>query len=405
MNVLKVFKLLTLTMLTIAIVAAVGWARTADPLTVIAAFDLTGSNAVLDGPSYKGAQLAAQQVNASGGVLGHPIELIAVDTAGDIESTPSTIEAALSEHPNAIAGIGYSYSTDALAAGWVFQTAGLPFITPGATAPDLPERVGDNMFLAAYGDDAQAQVMARYAWDELGLKQVALWIDDSRVYTKTVGKFFDQYFRQLGGTVHRRTYDQDTTDFEAFIDAFEAANPRPEAIYVASTPGDAATIIAQVREAGIDVPLLSGDGWDDADVMALSEQQSIQDLYFTTHRFLGVDTPEMTAFVDAYQAEYGTVPPNAFAPLGFDSLNLLADAIARAGSATPSDIRAALAETQGFPGVVGAITYQPGQRVPEKAVAVIQVDNGTETPIWTWSPEEHELETYAPLFVRLVASR
>jgi branched-chain amino acid transport system substrate-binding protein len=68
---------------------------------------------------------------------------------------------------------------------------------------------------------------------------------------------------------------------------------------------------------------------------------------------------------------------------------LLADAIARAGSPDPSRIRAALAETQNFPGVVGTITYAPGQRVPDKAVAMIQVENGTETPIWTWMPDSH----------------
>jgi branched-chain amino acid transport system substrate-binding protein len=369
-----------------AIIGTIGL-QAAEPIIVIASFNMTGPEAVLDAPCYRGAELAVEKLNAAGGVLGRPIQLIGIDTASDVGSTASKVASALKSHPTAVAGIGFSDSTYALDAGRVFQKAGVPFVTPGATAPDLPKKVGDNLFLAAYGDDAQALVMAKYARNELKLQRVALWIDKSRVYTRTVGGFFDKFFRQLGGTVEKRTYAANVMDFREFITAYKAANPKPEAIYAASMPRSAVPLIEQVRAAGIDVPLLSGDGWEDEEIVVASQRKDIKGIFFTTHRFLGVDTPGMRAFVKAYTRKLGMPPPNAFAPLGFDTVNLLADAIERAGSTKPEAIRIALAKTRDFQGVVGKIAYAPGSRVPNKAVSVIRIDNGVETPVWTWTPQ------------------
>ena len=371
----------------VCVLMAIFGAHAAEPIVVIAPFNMTGPEAVLDAPCYRGAELAAEKLNAQGGVLGRPIQLVVVDTASDVKSTAGKVEAALKNYPGAIAGIGFTYSTYALDAGRVFQKAKLPFITPGATAPDLPRKVGDEVFLAAYGDDAQALVMAKFARNQLKLGRVALWIDESSVYTRTVGGFFDKFFRQLGGTVDRRTYAKDVTDFRSLIAAYKAAKQKPEAIYAASMPRSAVPLIQQVRAAGIDVPLLSGDGWDDEEIVVASKRKNIKSIYFTTHRFLGVDTPAMKAFVKAYTRRFGAPPPNAFAPLGFDTVNLLADAIKRAGSTKPEAIRVALANTRDFQGVVGKIAYESGRRVPNKAVEVIRIDRGTETLAWTWSPQ------------------
>lgn len=84
----------------------------------------------------------------------------------------------------------------------------------------------------------------------------------------------------------------------------------------------------------------------------------------------------MQSFVAAYEAEYGRRPENAFAALGYDTMNLIADAIRRAGSTEPAAIRDALAATQGFQGVTGVISYPEGQRKPIKSVTIIQVQDG-----------------------------
>jgi branched-chain amino acid transport system substrate-binding protein len=364
------------------------WAQAAEPITVLAPFNLTGPQAVLGAPCFNGAELAVEKLNAAGGVLGRPIELIPIDTASDVSRTSIAVTSALERYPIATAGIGYTDSTYALDAGRVFQKAGIPFITPGATAPDLPHQVGSGMFLAAYGDDAQALAMAKYAWNELKVRNVALWVDETSVYTRTVGGFFEEFFRNLGGTVDRRNFAAEVTDFGDLIAAFKKADPKPQAIYGASMPRTAVSLIEQVRDARIDVPLLSGDGWDDEAIVEASRRNGIENIYFTTHLFLGVDTPGMKEFTEAYKQKFGSPPPNAFAPLGFDSVNLLATAIERAGSTQPDAIRTALANTRDFQGLVGKIAYSPGKRVPEKPVAaVIKIDDGAEMLVWTWMPQ------------------
>jgi branched-chain amino acid transport system substrate-binding protein len=363
------------------------WAQAAEPITVLAPFNLTGPQAVLGAPCFNGAELAVEKLNAAGGVLGRPIELIPIDTASDVSRTSIAVTSALERYPIATAGIGYTDSTYALDAGRVFQKAGIPFITPGATAPDLPHQVGSGMFLAAYGDDAQALAMAKYAWNDLKVRNVALWVDETSVYTRTVGGFFEEFFRNLGGTVDRRNFAAEVTDFGDLIAAFKKADPKPQAIYGASMPRTAVSLIEQVRDARIDVPLLSGDGWDDEAIVDASRRNGIENIYFTTHLFLGIDTPGMKEFTEAYKQKFGSPPPNAFAPLGFDSVNLLATAIERAGSTQPDAIRTALANTRDFQGLVGKIAYSPGKRVPEKPVAVIKIDDGAEMLVWTWMPQ------------------
>src|SRR5215467_8569932 len=145
------------------------------------------------------------------------------------------------------------------------------------------------------------------------------------------------------GRMDRRNFAAGATDFGEWITAFKKAEPEPQAIYGASMPRSAVSLIEQVRDAGIHVPLLSGDGWDDQAIVEASKRNGVENIYFTTHLFLGVDTPGMKEFIEAYKQKFGSPPPNAFAPLGFDSVNLLAAAIKLAGSIRPEAIRTALA--------------------------------------------------------------
>lgn len=365
--------------------SALGMAAPADaaePLRIIAAFDLTGGSDVLDVPSYNGAVLATEAINARGGIAGRTVELIPVDTESRPDTVTAKVEAAIAAHPDAIAGIGYSYSTEALDAGRVFQAKGLPFVSPGATDPSVPAEVGDFMFYAAYGDDAQAAAMAAFARDQLGLERAAVWIDARDLYTRTVGADFKAAFTAGGGTVAIAQVDDDLAGYAAFLDAVKAAEPPVGALYVASMPDAAPELISRTRTAGIAVPLLSGDGWDADTIVARSKAEGLAGIYFTTHRFLGVDTPAMAQFVADYTKRFGSAPPNAFAPLGFDTVNLITDAIDRAGSTEPKAIRDALAGTTAFSGIVGPIGYAPGVRVPKKEVAVIEIAAGVETLRW-----------------------
>jgi branched-chain amino acid transport system substrate-binding protein len=86
--------------------------------------------------------------------------------------------------------------------------------------------------------------------------------------------------------------------------------------------------------------------------------------------------PRMQRFVTDYRTAYGKPPENAFAMLGYDTLNLIVDAIRRAGVAAPEAVREALAATRDFRGVTGTIGYRPGQRKPSKPVTIMRIRDG-----------------------------
>ena len=358
-----------------------------EPVRILAAFNLTGSDSELDAAAFNGAMVAMKEINSSSGVLGRNLELIAVDTASDRREAVTDVEHTLRTESGIVAGIGYSDSGFADEVGALFQRRRLPFVSPGATDPKLPGRVGNEMFLVAYGDDAQARAMAEFAWKELGKRRIAIWMDETHEYTVAVGTYFGEAFQSLGGHVETQTSEARTNHFSDWAASVKRASPPFDAIYAATMPSTATTFIDQVRDAGVALPLLSGDGWDEKPVIELSREKGLSEIYFTTHRFIGVKTAPMKAFVSKYEAAFGEPPSNAFAALGYDTVGLLADAIRRAGSTHPSAIRDALAATTDYEGIVGAISYSPQSRVPIKPVSVIRVDLGKESLVWTTTPQ------------------
>ncbi len=134
-------------------------------------------------------------------------------------------------------------------------------------------------------------------------------------------------------------------------------------------------LVKQARDLGIEQPILGGDAYDTPQLLELAGD-SARNVFFTTHQGIYGDAPEANDFKEKYTTEYGTAPEAVFAALGFDGINLMADAINRAGNTEGAAIRDALGATQGFKGATGDISYAPGERIPSKSVALIEVKDG-----------------------------
>jgi len=370
---------------TLASAALTAPAALAEPIKIAALYNVAGAMSSLDGPSLKGAQLAAKQVNEAGGVLGREIELIAIDTRTDLQDTAEAAQRALSE--GVVAGIGQSDTTFVMAAAPLFQDASVPFVTSGATHPDLPKWVGSYFFMTPFGDDDQAHAIADYVVDAMGAKTAVVWTDQSMDFTKALSAFFSARLESRGGSVLAEdSFMRGDTDFSAQIARLKAADPSPDAVFVSAVPTEAGLSVKQIRGAGLTLPIVSGDGFDTNLVVTTPGPALANDIYFSTHTFRSDDRPEVTAFIKAYQAEYGIAPEHAFAPLGYDALMLVVDAIRRAGSAEPDAIRDALEKTRGFKGVTGDISYTRASMVPPKPVSVISVQGGAFHVESIWRP-------------------
>ncbi len=341
-----------------------------------ALYNLTGGQASLDVPSLAGLQLAAEEINASGGINGKQIEVVSVDAKTDTTAATNGMQELVDVH-KVVAVIGFSDTTFVTAAGPVAQNAGIPFITSGATSPLIPDLVGDYMFMAAFGDDAQSYAISDYSMDKLNAKTAWVLTDTSSDFTNNVSVFFKERFTGKGGQILLEDkYDGATdNDFSAQITRLQSLDPQPDILMVSALPDKAGIVVKQIRDQGIDIPVVSADGFDTPALIEMGGVPQTNNVFFATHVALSSSDPLVSNFVAAYTAKTGHAPENAFAALGYDAMKLLADAIARAGSEDPAAIRDALAATKGFKAVTGEISFETG-RVPEKSVTIIRVQDG-----------------------------
>ena len=372
--------------------------KTPEPIHIGAIYNLSGAQAPLDIPSLDGARLAVDRINTAGGLLGRRVELLERDGQTDASIVRYDARNLARQHVSAM--IGLSDTDQVLAAAPVAAEAGIPFVTSGATSPLLPDQVPDWLFLACYGDNEQAAAAAEYAVTEMGARRVAVLYDMDSEYTKLLQHYFVEAFKAYGGTVvFSRAFTTGDLDVKKLMEpAAQAGGGGTQApltlhmIFVASEPEDAGPLVRKLRAAGFGQPIMGGDSFDNQELIATAEDAG-GGVYFTTHAALGLphSSRSMRRFSARYTAAYGRSPENAFAALGYDTVNLVAKAIRKAKSADPAKVRDALLAMQAFNGVTGPMSYAGDTFVPVKAVTVIAVGGEAElaaqlTPIYVPEP-------------------
>jgi len=345
-------------------------------------FNLTGDGlASLAGPAANGAELAAEEINASGGLLGKKLQLFARDTRTDATIVPR-VTRQLVNGLDVDALIGWVDSDSVLAAGPIAAASGLPFITVGATSPRLPSQVGPNLFLACFGDNVQAAAGAEFAYGTLGLRSAYLLFNADAEYTRLLGGYFKTRWLELAGTTlaGEDSYPANVTSLATQIAGIQALPSPPDLLYVAANPDEIGLVVKELRAAGLSMPIVGGDGYDTPDLAVVAGVPASNDVWFTTHALVGSGASgAMDAFIAGYTARFGHPPENAFGPLGYDTVRLLADAVRRAGTREKAAVIQALEATQHFPAITGEISYSPGNHVPKKAVTVLRLVNGAPT--------------------------
>ena len=345
-------------------------------IKIAGGFALTGGGSALDRPAANGALLAVKEINSKGGVLGRPVELVVRDSRYDMDLTAQIARQFVNED-KVVSGIGFSDTDSVMAAGPVFQKAGLPFITVGATSPKIPDQIGDMVYLACFGDNVQAAAGAEFAAKHFGWRAYLL-VDKSADYTVLLADYFMRSFKELGGDVVLEDSDTDnTTDLSKQIADLKNLSKQPDFYYIAAMPYNAGTVIEQFRDAGLVGPIVGGDGYDTPEILKLGGNAS-DNVFFSTHALMDPNSGDegVKEFIAAYDKEYGHNPENAFAALGYDTMRLMVDAIGRAGSTDSKAIQRAIQDTKDFRGVTGNISYLNGSHVPQKGVTIVAVKGG-----------------------------
>jgi len=324
---------------------------------------LTGDNASFGTSQNNGVQMAVEEINAAGGVLGKKIALTVEDNQTKQGET-TTITRKLISQDKVVAIIGEVASSKTLEAAPIAQTAKIPLIATAATNPKVTQ-TGNYVFRVCFTDDFQAVVIARFVLEKLKQKNIAFMTDVKQDYSVGLTNIAKDYLTKNGGNiVKEQSYSSGDKDFRAQLTDLKSANP--DVIIITGYYPEASLIAKQARQFGIKATLVGGDGWDGSSLIPVGGK-AIEGAFFSNHFSTEDTSPLVQDFVKKYKQKYNAVP-DAFAALGYDATKLLADAIKRAGSTDPDKIRAAIQETEGFPGVSGKITIGKDRNAVKSAV-------------------------------------
>lgn len=342
---------------------------------------LTGSEATFGQQSHNGTQLAIDEINANGGVLGKKIQLLTEDDQSQA-GQPATVVRKLISSDGVVAILGEVASSRSLEGAPICQQSKIPMITPASTNPKVTQ-VGDYIFRTCFLDSFQGgTVLSKFGQDTLHLKTVAVFKDVKSDYSIGLAKYFEDGFTAHGGKVIvEQNYSGGDKDFNAQLTAIKAANP--DGIFVPGYYTEVGLIALQARQLGINVPLFGGDGWMSFQLVPIGGK-ALEGDYFSTHFTPDQDSPVVQNFVKKYQQKYNGLP-DCMAALGYDSAMILADAIKRAGSTDPAKIRDAIAATKDFAGVTGTISIDADRNASKSAV-IVTIKDGQFKYVTTIAP-------------------
>lgn len=321
---------------------------------------LTGDNAVFGVPQRNAAQLAVEDINGRGGVLGAPLELVVEDDAGQAKNAVLVAQK-LAADKGVVAVTGHPNSGCAIPASKVYHDAGLLFVTSTATNPVLTEQGFENVFRFAPTDDMQGFSLAEFIYRTLGHTSVVL-LHDNGAYGKGIEGNVKARYSALGGSVLLEdAIDPKTLDFRQVL--LKVKRLKPPVVFYGGMLPEGARLVKQAKEVGLTTVFVFGDGCYD-ETFATLAGTDCRNVYIS---FLAAPVDHIASaksFYERYKARYGDVP-SFFTPYAYDAVFVVADAIGKAGRADRAALIAPLRQpSYSFAGVTGPIHFDPkGQAI------------------------------------------
>ncbi len=391
--------LLTLALLVTVLGAgsgSVAWAQDAtpaaapegDPIVIGAAVHQSDWMAAYDLPPLEGARLAVEQINAAGGVLGRPLELI----DGDGRTDPATVGNVAIELIDAgaevlIAPCDFDYGAPVSQAA---QEAGIVGVSTCASSPLYGSKaLGDKQFTVSMWNQTMSAAAAQFAMEQ-GWANAATIVDNSTEYTQSLGDYFVETFKHLGGNVvNEDTYTMGDMQISAQIQRLQNLPEPPDVIFLSTNMPDYAMMVRELRAAGFEQPLMGGDAMDTADFYPAVGADLGNNIFISTHSFTGPEvSPAMADFLALYEEKHGKAPETAFVVMGWDTVNIIAQAIEAAGTTEGAALAKAMEEGQ-YELLSGNLDWADaaGGHAPTKEAFILEVVNGEPTFVQTLLPE------------------
>ncbi len=334
---------------------------------------LTGEYDLYGVAVRNGAELAAAEINAAGGVLGKTLEIIAYDSKGDAAEGTNAYNR-LVDQDEIDALIGGTFSGVTLAIKALAVEDGIPVLTPTATNPNVTLDA-PNVFRACYTDSYQGKVAAVFAADTLNATNVAVLFNRDDAYSEGLADAFKAEFdADTALTYTAYEFGAADDDYSTQLTAIRDSATPFDAVFVPAYVAEVGPILTQAESLGLEMPFIGGDGWDgiEGQYAAVAEGN-----YFANHYAKTDEAQVVQDFVANYEEEFGETP-NALAALAYDAAYALAAAFEAAESTENDAVVAALSELNYTDAVTGSITFDENGD-PIKAVTIIKIVNGEQT--------------------------
>ena len=322
----------------------------------------------------EGLDMAVDEINADGGVLGRPLRLVRGDDQESVDGG-RLVAQRFANDPDVVAVIGHLNSHVTIPAADIYERGGLLMMTPASTAPELTRRGHHRIFRSVHDDEDVGRQMVALA-DENGWRSVYV------VYVRTsYGEGLATAFEGAAtdsqvDVVGRAAYGSDGSGLDALVrEVRQTRGARGvDAVFLAGVPPEAGSVIAALRRGGVGAPIFGGDALDTVELVE-SAGSAAEGIYVASVFHPDDPCPESQAFRQAFEARYGQ-QPDSWAARGYEAVRILAQAMATAGSAAPDAVAAALREGGQVSGITGPFGFDDKGDVVGKRLVTAVVHGG-----------------------------
>ena len=355
----------------LAWVLALGACSAGDPIRIGVAGNFGDP---LSAPMLHASRLAAEEINAAGGIGGRPVELVEYDDYGDTDS--AVVVASALAASNVVAVIGHGFSGPTLAAASVYNQAERPVlaITPSASSPEVA-LAGPWTFRLCPSDLAHGAALARWVRTRLNLARGAVLFSNDD-YGRGIREVFERDYTGLQGQVTESDpYLGSSPVVEPYLDRI-ARDGRAEFVLVAGYLEEGTAILRGLRARGLALPVVGGDGLEQIERLG-----PVANGTFVTSSYLPeIPAPGNRRFLEAWGARYPDLPPpNGSGIYSYTAMHLLKAVIERVGTSRQA-VRDALAEVgrgqPPFEGPLGPVAFDENGDLLDPRVYVGQVQDG-----------------------------
>ncbi len=348
----------------------------------------------IDASTINGARLAVKDINEAGGVLGQQIEVLEFDN----KSEPSLgADGALSVIDQGAKAIMFPSDFDFGAPGaFVAQQNGVIALS-GASDPKFGvQGIGPYAYSMSNASQAQGAMLAEWAYETQGWKTAYVLLDNTIAYTKSLCGAFEARFKELGGNdamLGSDVFLNGDPSIAAQVTRISGLAKRPEVMMFCSYAPGGPSALRQLRAAGLDMPIVSGESMD-GDYW-IGTVPDLSDFYVSQYGSFYGDDPDqkINDFFASYEAEFGARADASYALRGYSMIQAWARGAEKAGS---FDAEAVAAAMNGFSDealMIGPTTFTPELHISTiRPMTIVKAQNGKFSAVGKFSPKEFSLD-------------